>query len=144
MRPPRWATSRHEQRSTWERAYLTKVCDIDPVVALASDLAQRFVAMVRNRDGTQFDAWLTVVEASEIRELRTFAASLQRDGDAVRAALTLPYSNGQTEGQVQRLKVLKRTMYGQAGFELLRKRMLYHEQSIPIPQPKPLMIDRAA
>ena len=52
--------------------------------------------------------------------------------------------NGQTEGQVQRLKVLKRAMYGQAGFALLRKRMLYREQPIPIQRRKSLMMDMAA
>ena len=100
--------------------------------------------MVRHRDGTQFDAWLAAVAVSEIRELRTFAAGLQRDGDAVRAGLSVPYSNGQTEGQIQRLKGLKRAMYGQAGFELLRKRMLYREQPMPIERRKPRLVDMAA
>ena len=144
LQAARLVTSRHEQRSAWKRAYLAKVCDIDPVVAQASDLAQRLVAMVRNRDGAQFGTWLTAVEASEIRELRTFAAGLQRDGDTVRAALSMPYSNGQTKGQVHRLKVLKRAMYGQAGFELLRKRILYREQPIPIQRRKSLVMDMAA
>jgi transposase len=53
-----------------------------------------------------------------------FACTLQQDLDAVRNALAQPWSNGQTEGQINRLKTLKRTMYGRAGIELLRARML--------------------
>jgi transposase len=59
------------------------------------------------------------------RDLQTFAAGLQRDYAAVRAALSEPWSNGQTEGQVTRLKLLKRQMYGRAKFDLLRQRVLY-------------------
>lgn len=132
LQAARLVTSRHEQRSAWEHDYLAKVCDIDPAVAQAVDVTQRFVGMVRNRDGSQFDAWLAAVEASDIRELRTFAAGLQRDGDAVRAALSEPYSNGQTEAQIHRLKLLKRQAYGRAGFELLRKRVLYREPPLPV------------
>lgn len=56
--------------------------------------------------------------------METFAAGLAKDGDAVRAALTMPWSNGRTEGQVNRLKLLKRQSYGRAGLDLLRRRVL--------------------
>ena len=56
--------------------------------------------------------------------METFAAGLEHSAAAVRAALTTPWSNGQTEGQVNRLKTLKRPMYGRAGLDLLRRRML--------------------
>jgi len=56
--------------------------------------------------------------------METFAAGLKQDGDAIRAALTTPWSNGQTEGQVNRLKTIKRQMYGHASFDLLRRRVL--------------------
>jgi len=59
------------------------------------------------------------------KELRDFAAGLRRDGSAVRAAVEQPWSNGQTEGQVKRLKLLKRQMYGRASFALLRQRVLH-------------------
>jgi transposase len=59
-----------------------------------------------------------------VRALTTFAAGLRQDGAAVRAALTLPWSSGQAEGQINRLKFLKRQMYGRASFELLRRRVL--------------------
>jgi len=61
---------------------------------------------------------------SDIPALKTFAAGLERDGMAVRTALTTPWSNGQAEGQISRLKMLKRTMHGRAGFPLLRRRVL--------------------
>ena len=63
---------------------------------------------------------------------RSFALGLEKDYAAVKAGLTLVYSNGQTEAQIQRLKLLKRAMYGQAGFDLLRKRVLHREPPLPI------------
>lgn len=62
---------------------------------------------------------------SGVKELQAFATKLQQDAEAVLAALTLPYSQGQTEGQVNRLKLLKRSMYGRATSDLLRGRVLY-------------------
>ena len=59
------------------------------------------------------------------REFRTFATGLKSDYDAVEAGLTTPWSNGQLEGQVNRLKLIKRQMYGRANFDLLRQRVLY-------------------
>jgi transposase len=57
--------------------------------------------------------------------IETFAAGLENSGAAVRAALTTPWSNGQAEGQINRLKLIKRQCYGRAGFELLRRRVLH-------------------
>jgi transposase len=71
------------------------------------------------------DQWLVDAETSGIKELRNFAQSLRRDYKPVKAALTSSWNNGQTEGQVNRLKMIKRTMFGRAGFELLRNRVLY-------------------
>lgn len=72
----------------------------------------------------ELDIWLDAARLSDIPALTTFAAGLERDGTAVRAALTTSWSNGQAEGQISRLKILKRTMYGRAGFPLLRRRVL--------------------
>ena len=63
--------------------------------------------------------------ASEIKELQREACGLQRDKAAVLTGLTLSYNNGQTEGQVTRIKLIKRMMYGRAGFALLRQRVLH-------------------
>ncbi len=70
------------------------------------------------------DAWLAEARACGVSAVETFAAGLEQDGAAVRAALTLPWSNGQAEGQINRLKLLKRQSYGRASFDLLRRRVL--------------------
>ena len=80
--------------------------------------------MARERTGEAFDAWLTRANDSGIPELDRFARGLTDDPAAVEAGLTLEWSNGQTEGQVNKLKLLKRQMYGRANFDLLRLRML--------------------
>ncbi len=88
-------------------------------------LVQEFFGLVRFRQGTQLDSWLSKVQASAIPELRRFAKGLERDKAAVLAGLTLSHSNGQVEGQVTRIKLIKRMMFGRAGFALLRQRVLH-------------------
>ena len=78
--------------------------------------------MVRQRQGERLDAWLAQAEAEPT--LRHFARGVRRDYQAVRAALSEVWSNGQVEGQVNRLKRIKRQMYGRAHFDLLRIRVL--------------------
>ena len=106
-----------------QQTYLAALRERDEHIATASRLVQACATMVRERQGEQLDAWLAEVAACEIPALRRFAAGLRRDLDAVRAGLTEPWSNGQTEGQVHRLKLLKRQMYGRAGFAVLRNRV---------------------
>jgi transposase len=107
-----------------EREYLRRLCDHEPTIALAYELAQEFVTMARERTGHRFDTWLARATASEITELDRFARGLTDDRAAVEAGLTQEWSNGQTEGQVNKLKLLKRQMYGRANFDLLRQRVL--------------------
>ena len=107
-----------------ERDYLRRLCDQEPTIALAYELAQEFATMARKRTGQGFDAWLTSATTSGIAELDRFARGLTDDHAAVEAGLTLEWSNGQTEGQVNKLKLLKRQMYGRANFDLLRQRVL--------------------
>jgi len=97
---------------------LTAAC---PALADAQRLGEEFVRLLREHDLDGFDAWLLEAEVSE---LRSFARGLRRDGAAVRAAITSPWSNGQVEGQVHRLKVIKKSFFGRAGLPLLRARML--------------------
>jgi transposase len=81
--------------------------------------------MLRGHKATGLDKWLKQSQHEAVpRELRSFATGLKADKPAVRAALATPWSNGQVEGQVNRLKMLKRQMYGRAKFDLLRKRFL--------------------
>ena len=80
--------------------------------------------MLRERQGERLDEWLKQVEEQGVAELQSFAQGLQRDYDAVKAGLTLPWSQGPVEGHVHRLKLIKRQAYGRAGFQTLRKRVL--------------------
>lgn len=80
--------------------------------------------MVRSRKAGEFEGWLEASLSCGVKGFETFATGLKREQSAVEAALSLPYSNGQTEGQVNRLKMIKRQMYGRASFELLRRRFL--------------------
>lgn len=91
-----------------------------PALAATRLLVDRFVAMVRNGTADDLTVWLNKAMASEIT---SFSRGLAADQAAVVAALTEPWSNGQTEGQVNRLKTLKRQMYGRANIELLKARL---------------------
>lgn len=95
-----------------------------PEVGEALSVLEGFRRMVRDRDRAALDGWLQDAEASPAREVRAFAANLRRDLAAVEAALTYEWSSGQVEGQVTRIKLLKRAMYGRAKLDLLRKRVL--------------------
>jgi transposase len=86
-----------------------------------------FAKMMTKRTGEQqLTGWLQRVEADDQPELHTFAAGIRQDLAAVTAGLTLPYSSGPVEGNVNRLKAIKRQMYGRASLDLLRKRVIHH------------------
>lgn len=80
--------------------------------------------MCKNPDLQALEDWFTNVAESRLPELVSFATGLRRDEAAVRAALCLAYSNGQIEGQINKLKLLERSMYGRARFDLLKHRLL--------------------
>ncbi|WP_376093905.1 transposase [Roseomonas sp. CCTCC AB2023176] len=104
-----------------EHDYLGRLLASSVPLALARDLALRFAAIIRERKADDLDRWLT--EAAE-SELRSFATGLKQDEAAVRAALQLPWSNGQTEGQITRLKLIKQQTFGRAKHDPLRARVL--------------------
>lgn len=107
------------QRDTL-RKLLTAPSDANAAYPLVRD----FLPMLRERKGEELEAWLDRARSSGVREIESFAVGLRRDEAVVRAGLTLPYSNGQTEGQVNRLKLIKRQGYGRANLDLLRQRVL--------------------
>lgn len=94
---------------------------------------EEFAGMLRNKEQTseeqearrRLEEWTGRAKASGIAELRAYAVKLLQDTDAVVAAMTLPYSQGQTEGRINKLKLVKRSMYGRGKFDLLRQRVLY-------------------
>jgi transposase len=108
-----------------ERIHVQMLLAEYPSVATVYALVQRFGQMVRNRQAVDLEAWLADATASGIAELGGFVQGIQRDRAAVEAGLTLEWSQGQVEGQITRLKLLKRQMYGRANFDLLRQRVLY-------------------
>jgi transposase len=87
-------------------------------------LAMQFRGLLRSGTAERLDAWLRDARASGIYAMKRFAKTIRQDVEAVRNAVSEPWSNGQTEGQINKLKTLKRAMYGRAGVDLLRARMM--------------------
>lgn len=108
-----------------EQAQLAQLLQLSPQVQIIYDLLHSFLDMVRERKHEQLRSWMQAANKSGISELKSFVAGIERDYDAVKAALRLPWSPGITEGKVNKLKTLKRVMYGRAEFPLLRQRLLH-------------------
>ena len=94
-------------------------------LAKAYHLCQDFVSMLKERKAAELQQWLNRASQSHIAEFKSLAESMQRDYAAIHAACSLPWSQGQVEGHVNRFKCLKRRMYGRANFDLLRLRVLH-------------------
>jgi transposase len=116
---------RPEELEADERETLTLLLQLDPEINQAYELVQQFVQMLRTRTGNKLDDWLEKVRASQIHTFQSFIGGIERDKTAVVAGLTLPQNNGLVEGKVNKLKLIKRMMYGRAGFPLLRQRVLH-------------------
>ena len=115
---------RTEKRNADDQALLVDLRRHAPELDEAVALAEEFTGLVRDHAPDRLDPWLQRAGNSTVRQLRSFAKRLRADYDAVRAGVTLAWSNGQTEGQVNRLKTLKRQMYGRANLDLLGRRFL--------------------
>jgi transposase len=113
-----------EPKNDDHERFVQALCEIEPVVAEVRSLSRLFLGIMHRRRPKEFDRWLQRLQRCEAQEMKSFARSLRADLSAVRAAFTLPWSNGQTEGHVNRLKFLKRQMYGRASVDLLRRRVL--------------------
>jgi len=105
--------------------YLRCIQREEATLARAYALAQEFMDMLRQRRGDMFDVWVEQARASGIDRLARFAAGLRADEKAVRAGITHTQSNGQVEGQVHRLKLIRRSTYGRGCFDLLERRVLH-------------------
>jgi transposase len=95
-----------------------------PKITTTVALARTFSEIVRQQRAAKLDLWLEQAEKSGYRVWRNFASGIKQDYKAVHSALSLTWSNGPTEGHVNRLKYLKRQMYGRGKEDLLRKRAL--------------------
>jgi transposase len=107
-----------------EQVLLKQLDDRSRELVCARQLAQHFLRLVRERRGRQLDDWVADVHTTGPPELRGFSRNLQRDWAAVHAGLTERWSSGSVEGNVNKVKVAKRQMFGRARFDLLRKRVL--------------------
>jgi transposase len=103
---------------------LQRMLRVRPELFLVQELTRDFLKMVRQRQPEKLTGWLEQVKEAKVASLESFGRGIQQDISAVKAALMYEWSNGQTEGQVNRLKMIKRQMYGRANFDLLRKRVL--------------------
>lgn len=121
-RAARLLTTPAERLTRTDRQFVDTLSALAPEIRTAAGDVNEFHRIVRERDAAAFEAWLTAAQATA---LRGFVAGIVGDLAAVRAALSQPWSNGPVEGQVNRLKMLKRQMYGRAKFDLLRSRVLH-------------------
>lgn len=133
-RQRRWVPS--AQQATWlllrsvkkrrpeEHAFVQSLLQRAPAVQKAYDLTVSFFALLRKQNAPSLEEWFTAMETSDVPTMQQCAAGMVKDKEAIAAAVAHPYSNGQTEGQVHRLKLIKRSMYGRAKFDLLRARVL--------------------
>jgi transposase len=115
---------RATDRTEAEHHALQRLLELCPEARLAFSLTERFTALLREGQADILEAWLEDASTSGLPEFHSFVTGLRRDQPAIMAAVSLPYSNGQTEGQITKLKLLKRSMYGRASFALLRRRVL--------------------
>ena len=125
-----WLVGWHERgyrapRSADQHGFIETLCAIEPEIAQAGSLAREFLGLVHRRDLEGFDRWFQRARTCAAPEMRRLAATMASDLSAVRAAFESPWSSGQVEGQVNRLKFLKRQMYGRAKVDLLRARVLH-------------------
>jgi transposase len=142
---PRRATwlglRRETKRTDTETQQLTALRAQQAEVAEAIDLAQDFATLVRQRQPTQLDPWLQRATTSAVDAVRRFATGLYEDYEAVKAGVTLPWSSGPVEGHINRLKMLKRQMFGRARLDLLSRRFLLAPRDrrarVPSPQERP-------
>lgn len=124
-----WLYLPYEDLRVKQQGQLQKLRSHDGDLNTAYELAQSFKNLLNQHTSTGFDQWLKEAFACDTAEIHSFARGLQRDEKAVRAGLDQPWSQGQVEAQVHRLKLMKRQPYGRATFDLLRIRMLHPTQT---------------
>jgi transposase len=119
-----WLLIRHTEELEEDEKQVVAALIQDDKVAELRQLAHQFMKMIRQGTSCQWQSWLESSCESTVQELRNFALGLKKDSSAIYEAIRQPWSNGATEGHVNRLKFLKRQMYGRANFDLLRLRVL--------------------
>jgi transposase len=116
--PPEKLTAKQQQ-------HIEHICQASSDLRAVYLLSQEFVTLLRERQAEALDSWLKRAKACHVTELASFVNGIRRDYAAVRAACSSKWSNGITEGHVNRLKFLKRQMFGRAHLDLLRVKVLH-------------------
>jgi transposase len=119
-----WLLKDKEQLTPEQQDFCMELGQVSPAIAQGQKLVQEFRTLLQAHDEEGFKRWRGKVATSGLKELQSFAQGLLKDEAAVRAAFTSEWSNGQVEGQVNKIKMVKRTMYGRASFPLLRARLV--------------------
>ncbi|MFF9206721.1 transposase [Streptomyces sp. NPDC014986] len=119
-----WITRHPATLDEEEKLHRKAVLDRIPQLAFAAELTSSFAEMLTTLDGLRLPEWITEATTARLPGISTFAAGLESDFGAVTAGLTTDWNSGFVEGTVNRIKMLKRQMFGRAGFPLLRKRVL--------------------
>lgn len=114
-----------EKHSLEEEKFCKILQQLCPEIKKSYPIIQDFVQMIKQQNVSSLDPWIKKAQECQISALVNFATGIVQDYDAIKAALEYEWSNGQVEGQVNRLKNIKRQMYGRASFKLLRKRVVY-------------------
>jgi transposase len=120
-----WLLKQEEELNPERRAFVEQLCHLCPAAEKVRQMAREFREVVGERRPEALGRWLDAAKRGEVAELEGFAQGLSKDYEAVKAALTHEWSNAQVEGQINRLKFIKRQMYGRANFDLLKARFLH-------------------
>jgi transposase len=123
-KPPGTRVMNKEPLTAEQRQYVEQFCQASPDLALAYELSQDFIKTLAQQKADELSNWFKRARQSHVTELMSLAKSMQQDASAIATACSLPWSQGQVEGQINRLKCVKRQMYGRAQFDLLRLRFL--------------------
>ncbi|WP_087924530.1 transposase [Streptomyces albireticuli] len=119
-----WITRHPDSLSTDQAQQLKDILARCPALDRAAGHVRAFAELMNNRQGRRLHSWIALVQADDLPALHTFTTGLGHDLDAVVAGLSMPYSSGPIEGHNNKIKMLKRQMFGRANFDLLRKRVL--------------------
>ncbi len=122
-----WLTCRPDRLTDKDTARLDEILDHSPALTALREQVRGFAEIMTERRGHKLTDWMNGVDATGAPALRSFTTGLRRDLDAVNAGLTLEHNSGPVEGHVNRIKMLKRQMYGRANLDLLRKRVIHLE-----------------
>ncbi|HDV3958229.1 TPA: transposase, partial [Escherichia coli] len=117
-----WRIIRGEEN--YASRFISLMCEKEPELKIAQQLVLEFYRILKTQNKSQLSSWFTRVHESGSAEFRRVAAGMEADAAAICEAISSRWSNGVVEGHVNRLKMLKRQMYGRAGFELLRQRVM--------------------